>query len=131
MPIKESLYPEHWIAKAKQDLRRAEILFNAEDTEGAGFNLQQAIEKSLKAFLLANGWELKRIHDLIKLLNHAVSYDPELDKYRNMCEQVTEYYIEDRYPFFGTSSPDSEDIEDTLKKTNELIGLIEVKLGKK
>ena len=42
------------------------------DPDAAGFYLQQAMEKYLKAFLLSKKWKLKRTHDLEVLLNEAV-----------------------------------------------------------
>jgi hypothetical protein len=41
MPHKESLYPQDWFAKARQDVRTVEILLReAGDAEVAGFHLQ-------------------------------------------------------------------------------------------
>ncbi len=53
MPREESLYPADWIRIAEKDLRRVERLLDDQDPEGAGFHLQQAVEKFLKAFLLS------------------------------------------------------------------------------
>jgi hypothetical protein len=51
MPLEESLYPQDWFAKARQDIRTVEILLREEgDTEVAGFHLQQAVEKYLKGY---------------------------------------------------------------------------------
>jgi len=55
MPRKESLYPTDWLRIAEKDLQRAEHLLEIHDAEAAGFYLQQAVEKFLKAFLLAKG----------------------------------------------------------------------------
>ncbi len=71
----ESLYPADWLRIAGKDLRRVEPLLDDRDPEGAGFHLQQAVEKFLKAFLLSKGWQLKRIHNLETLLNSALVYD--------------------------------------------------------
>ena len=129
MGIKESRYPGDWLAKAKQDLRRVRILFDADDTEGAGFNLQQAIEKTIKAFLLSNKWRLERTHDLVKLLNFAVHYKHKLEKYRELCEQTTEYYFEERYPIFYATSPSRKEIEWALDGAKELMDEIEAELA--
>lgn len=50
MPRKESLYPKDWFRLGEKEIRRAENLLRLEDLEGAGFNIQQAIEKYLKGF---------------------------------------------------------------------------------
>ncbi|HID62269.1 MAG TPA: HEPN domain-containing protein [Anaerolineae bacterium] len=76
----ESLYPADWLRIAEKDLGRVEHLLGVEDPEAAGFFLQQAVEKFLKAFLLSKGWELERIHDLEALLNAALVYDSSLTK---------------------------------------------------
>jgi len=76
MPREESLYPTDWLRIAEKDLGRTGHLLSMQDPEAAGFYLQQAVEKFLKAFLLSKGWKLERIHDLEALLNAALAYDP-------------------------------------------------------
>ena len=56
MPLEESLYPADWLRIAEKDLGRVEQLLDIQDPEAAGFYLQQAVEKFLKAFLLSKGW---------------------------------------------------------------------------
>ena len=73
MPPEESLYPADWLRIAQKGLIRVERLLTVRDHEAAGFYLQQAVEKFLKAFLLFKGWKLERIHDLEALLNRALS----------------------------------------------------------
>jgi len=71
MPREESRYPADWLRIADKDLERVGHLLDVRDPEAAGFYLQQAVEKFLKAFLLSKGWQLERIHDLEALLNEA------------------------------------------------------------
>jgi HEPN domain-containing protein len=73
MPPRDSLYPQDWFRIAEKDLKRAEHLLSIDDPEGAGYHLQQSVEKYLKGFLLYKGWKLKRIHDLEVLLNDALN----------------------------------------------------------
>lgn len=82
MPHEDSLYPADWLRVAEKDLNRAEHLLSVHDAEAGGFYLQQAVEKFLKAFLLAKGWKLERIHDLEALLNRALRYEPLLEPFR-------------------------------------------------
>ncbi len=124
MAARESLYPSDWFSKAAKDLQRVEILLKAADVEGAGFHLQQGLEKYLKGFLLSKGWELERIHDLVKLLNQAVQYCSNLETFRSLCKQVTNYYLIDRYPFFDFSEPSCAEIRQALDKAKELVDKI-------
>lgn len=73
-----------------------------DDVDDAVFHLQQAIEKYLKGFLLARGWTLKKIHDLEALLDDAVQYDPALEQFRPLAQEVTGYYLIERYPAVET-----------------------------
>lgn len=79
MRRKESLYPMDWFKIGDKELERANNLLSLDDLEGAGVNIQQAIEKYLKGYLLSKGWKLRRVHDLEVLLNEAISYDPSFE----------------------------------------------------
>jgi HEPN domain-containing protein len=120
MPDKESFIPKDWLKKAEEDLKGAEILLKEGSLGIAGFLLQQAAEKYLKGYLLSKGWELKRIHDLVDLLNEVVTYDKSFDIYRSTCQQITEYYTEERYPFLDTSELTREEIETALNEVKSL-----------
>ncbi len=120
MPDKESFIPKDWFKKAEEDLKGAEILLRENSLGIAGSLLQQAAEKYLKGFLLSRGWQLKRIHDLVDLLNEVVTYDKSFDIYRSTCQQITEYYTEERYPFLDTSELTREEIETALNEVKSL-----------
>jgi HEPN domain-containing protein len=101
---KGETYPFEWINKAEQDLGRVAKRLVEGDTEDAAFHLQQAIEKFFKGFLLSTAWKLKKIHDLEALLDDAVRVAPKLEAYRALCQQVTGYYLAERYPITGGGS---------------------------
>lgn len=121
MPRKESLYPTDWLRIAEKDLQRAEHLLEIHDAEAAGFYLQQAIEKFLKAFLLSNGWKLERIHDLEALLNDALMYDSSLDEFRSACQKITAFYFVERYPFVTGTDLTEEDVRSSRDQVQQLI----------
>jgi HEPN domain-containing protein len=126
MPRKESLYPQDWFAKAQKDLRTVEILLREQgDAEVAGFHLQQAAEKYLKGYLLSQGWELQRTHNLEALLNEAVRFEPGLERFRNLCEEATDLYTLERYPFFYSLGVTAEDISRLLTQLRQLIEQVE------
>lgn len=122
MPHKESQYPDDWIRIAEKDWRRVESLLNAHDQEAAGFFLQQATEKFLKAFLLSKDWKLKRIHDLELLLNEALLHNNSFEKYRSVVQKISGFYFVERYPFILEIGLTEEDIK---KSVFEVKGLIE------
>ena len=118
---KESLYPQDWFRIGDKELKRAENLFKLGDFEGAGINIQQAIEKYLKGFLLSKGWNLRRIHNLETILNDVIKYEPTLEKFRQDCRKITYYYIEGRYPFFISSELTHDEIRNSLESAKSLI----------
>ena len=117
----ESLYPADWLRIAEKDLGRVKHLLAVHDLEAAGFFLQQAVEKFLKAFLLSKGWELERIHDLEVLLNEALAYDPSLEPFRAVCQKVTGFYFVERYPFVVEAGLTAEDVRTSLEQVRGLI----------
>jgi HEPN domain-containing protein len=121
MPREESLYPADWLRIAEKDLGRVEHLLDVHDPEAAGFFLQQAVEKFLKAFLLSKGWELERIHDLEVLLNAALAYDPSLEPFRAVCQKVTGFYLVERYPFITEAGLTEDDVRTSLEQVRGLI----------
>ena len=130
MRREESRYPKDWFRIGDRELRRAQNLLRLGDLDGAGFNLQQAIEKYLKGYLLAQGWELRRIHDLETLVNEAIIYDPSFEEFRAACQQITQFYIAERYPFTVSSELSEEEIKESLAITEGLIGKIRVLVGR-
>ncbi|MBI5235417.1 MAG: HEPN domain-containing protein [Deltaproteobacteria bacterium] len=121
MKNRASLLPKDWFHKGDIDIRRAEILLENNDAGGAAFHLQQAIEKSLKGYLIGKGWKLERIHDLEGLLDYAVDYNVGFEEFRVLCQEATEYYIEERYPFLMSSELTEDEVLLRIKKAKEFI----------
>ncbi len=126
MPPKNSLYPQDWFRIAARDIKRAEHLLSVDDPEGAGYHLQQAVEKYLKGFLLSKGWRLKRIHDLEVLLNDALKYEITLEPFRSLCQKISGYYILDRYPLPFAITLTKKEVRVSMNETEKLIQSLKV-----
>jgi HEPN domain-containing protein/predicted nucleotidyltransferase len=116
----ESLYPLDWLQWARDDLWRAELLLSHDDVYGAAYHTQQAVEKALKAFLLAQGWQLERTHDLPYLLRLASQYLPDLSAYEALCQRANQF-IGARYPGVVTPPPTREELDNWLQQVRNLI----------
>ncbi len=120
----ESLYPEDWFRVGARELKRAENLLGLNDLDGAGFNIQQAVEKYLKGFLLSKGWKLRRVHDLETLLNEVINHDASFEEFRQECLKITDYYVEERYPFTVASELTEEEVGNSLDIAKRMIDMI-------
>lgn len=114
--------PEEWFQKAREDVEAAELLLAHNGPVGAAaFHVQQALEKALKGFLLAHGWELRRIHDLDPLLKAAVVYDPTLEEFHELCLRVSQFYFDERYPGLQSSELTSDEVQEALESSGPLL----------
>ncbi|GIK73037.1 MAG: hypothetical protein BroJett021_20250 [Chloroflexota bacterium] len=130
MSAVDSSLPQDWLNLADMDAQAATILL-AEDGPLmiVAFHLQQAMEKSLKGYLLATGWQLRRLHDLELLINEATRRDVGFAEFLEPSQRITEYYIESRYPI-GVQSPlDKEALLADLAIVKRLQYLIQSKLS--
>ncbi len=96
-------------------------MLEKDDAEAAGFFLQQSLEKYLKAFLLQQGWKLRKIHELDTLLYDAKEFNPSLNNYLDLCERVSGYYFAERYPPLCALELTSEDIQKDINDAEKFI----------
>jgi HEPN domain-containing protein len=102
-----------WLAKARDDLSTVELLltFDAFPHAIAAFHCQQAVEKSLKAFLAAHDIPFLFRHDLGYLLDLCRQADPECAALEPHIRGLTPYAVEMRYPADLPLKPAREDVE--------------------
>ena len=62
------------------------------------FYFQQAAEKYLKAFIICNGLNFSKLHDLVHLLKTCSEHEPTLEKLKEDCILLSSAYIDTRYP---------------------------------
>ena len=125
MAPQDSEYPEDWLQTAEEDYRMGLYLLEGGYPRGAGYNLQQAIEKFFKAYLIRQGWRLQRTHDLVELLEDALQYDTTLEEYRSVCGQVAKYSTAGRYPTTRDSDSPVMSDENARAALAEITPLIE------
>lgn len=89
-----------WFLKAEHDLLNIRNNLAAENvpTDTVCFHAQQSIEKLLKGLLVANGRNIAKTHDLVKLLSDVGDLAPELLLMEDLLEEISEYGVGMRYP---------------------------------
>ena len=99
-----------WLGKAEHDLAGAEKLAQGGDPywDLVVFHAQQAVEKFFKALLVVNGERPPKTHDLVKLLDLAAEFAPQLDVFRADCEFLSPLALMSRYPGYDLASPETD-----------------------
>lgn len=91
-------YIESWLNKAEHDLITAQRLLEIEPVilDNACFHCQQAMEKYLKAYLIYNGLDIERTHNIIALLDQCANFDPVFGAIDPL--DINAYAVQGRYP---------------------------------
>ncbi len=89
-----------WLTKGRQDLAAANWLFrNPQGLYNAvGFHCQQAIEKSLKAYLTWHDQPFEKTHSLVALAAQCMLFDSDFESLREAAIILTPYAVTSRYP---------------------------------
>lgn len=109
-----------WVKFAQDDLRSAEILLKEGIFNEVCFHAQQCAEKIIKSFMALRGRLIPKTHRLIDLLEDVLEVDSRLEKIRQECIVLDQYYIPTRYPdaVIGskpTGLPSLQDAEEALQ----------------
>jgi HEPN domain-containing protein len=102
MPPKDELV-RAWLVKAQRDLvvARYALTGNPSVPEAACFHAQQAVEKALKATLVAREIEPPRTHVVEVLLSRCGPLDPRFELLAPRCAWLTQFALAGRYPDVG------------------------------
>jgi HEPN domain-containing protein len=109
--------PRELLALAENDYQAALILAHADDpqTDAAGFHLQQAVEKSLKAWLALKGIDYPRTHDLNPLLGLLEDQDENIEPFWNLLE-LNPFAVQFRYELPGEDFSNFEQLARLAKQ---------------
>jgi len=96
----EKEFIEKWIKKADEDFGFAAASLNEEFEyfPQICWHFQQAAEKYLKSYIIANSLEFRKIHDLSALLKTCSAKNSSFDSLSEECKHLQKYYVETRYP---------------------------------
>jgi HEPN domain-containing protein len=92
--------PREWLRYAEGDWRVAEREMRSREPvyHTICFLCQSAAEKFLKAYLIAQGWQLEKTHDIVELLGLCAEYNAELGAMLLEGATLNEYIVAGRYP---------------------------------
>ncbi len=92
--------PGEWLRYANENLRVAEYALELPEPawHTICFLCQSAAEKFLKAYLVAQGWNLQKTHDIVVLLRFCSDYDNIFTGLLQDGAILNEYISAGRYP---------------------------------
>lgn len=112
-----------WIKKAEEDLTVIKKLteFEIVASSAVCFHCQQAVEKYLKAFLIANEREIYRTHNIEFLLSECSEIDRDFSEIDPL--NLTDFGVDVRYPgdFYTPSDADVRIYTDMAFQIKDLV----------
>ena len=122
--------PQDWFLLAAERLQAADVLYAQSGSTFTGIEvLHEALERYLKGFLIANGWRLRKVHDLTLLNDEAKKFEPRFGTFDDLCESLTEQFWAQHYPG-GDLSTVGSDYDMLRVQTGELVALIKTLISK-
>lgn len=120
-------YIESWLNKADHDILSAQRLLEIEPVilDNACFHCQQAIEKSLKAYLIYQGIDIQKTHDIIALLAQCSNFDTIFETIDPL--DINSYAVQGRYPD-SNLMPEKQEAESYYKLALEIKTLVMEKI---
>jgi HEPN domain-containing protein len=118
-----------WLSRAPDDLKWSRHNLDGSFHREACFTCQQAAEKGLKAYLLAQGTPIARTHSLVRLLRQCLAFDQGFGAFLTGCQTLDDYYAPTRYPDVVSAAEFTvERAEAALAVASELVSFIQAKI---
>ena len=100
-----------WLAYANENLESAKVLLDKSLYNPCLQNVQQAVEKMLKAALIEFSIKLKRTHSISELMLMLTEKGIDIDLTEDECDLLDSIYLPSKYPIgsaLPSFEPDSE-----------------------
>ncbi len=119
--------PDHqpWLDKADRDLRTAQLVIGDDPPmpDLGCYHAQQAVEKWLKALLVARRRAFRPVHDLVYLTQLCAQEEPAFAELIPAADQLNEFAVGVRYPE-GGQDPTESDAERSFQQATRFRDLV-------
>jgi len=124
---------KEWLFEADEDFDFASVGLANQDRffSRICFLFQQAAEKYLKAFIVANNLPFKKIHDLPQLLKICRQKEESFKMLLEETKFLTDFYIDTRYPAFWPVGRTRKEAENAQKAAKTIGDFVKEKIGGK
>jgi HEPN domain-containing protein len=116
-----------WLLKSHSDLHTAQQIGNLADghLDAGIYHCQQAAEKVLKGFLIFHGKPFEKVHDLGKIIEHAMSVNPAFQQYEDAADILTPYSMAYRYPDeLGFLEPSRAEFDEAVRHAASIVEFV-------
>jgi len=114
-----------WIEKASRDIKAAKVLKENDcGNDMVAFHCQQAVEKLLKAYIIAKTGVIINSHSLVYLCKEAEKHNSEFREYMKDCAFVNQFYIETRYPADEPLIVSDEEADECIAISNKIYSMV-------
>ena len=125
---------ERWLERAEDDLKFARVGLKEGFYSQVCFLSQQAVEKSLKAFLISRGVLYPKTHKLTDLAEACSKLDRRIERFNKDFRILDEFYIPTRYPdaipgSLKGFSPSKKRAEEALEMAEKIKAFIEAAIS--
>jgi HEPN domain-containing protein len=110
-----------WLNKADEDYGFACAGMEFADYFGQiCFHFQQAAEKYLKAFIIANELRFRPVHNLLEPLAICREASPDAEELHQACSFLNPFYIDTRYPVHWPTAHDASTAVKARQATEQI-----------
>lgn len=114
-----------WFRKAEHELaylEHAPLDLDDPPTDTTGRLAHMVVEYCLKAYLVLNKKKIKKIHDLVKILDLCIAarQDGEFEDLRIDCQTLTRYKINFAYPSHFIEAISIEEAKAAIEKARRI-----------
>ena len=117
-----------WFSFAKDNLLSASVLLESKLFNPCLQNIQQSVEKYLKAFLLAKKQRIRKTHSINELNIMLQDIDVHIGLSDEDCELLDTIYLPSKYPLGGIL-PDFEPDYDLCRNCLNIAQAVEKKIN--
>ena len=89
---------QRWLEYAKENLASAKLLLQSGLYNPCLQNVQQAVEKALKAILIEKAIKLKKTHDILTIKCLLQDHHLNVDLSDDECDFLNSIYLPSKYP---------------------------------
>jgi HEPN domain-containing protein len=118
-----------WLSYADENFDVSMLAFNHGHLNSSLQNVQQAVEKYLKAIIIEKSMELKRTHSIRELVSLLSSSDIIVDINDDEQDLLDSIYIPSKYPVYS-ALPDAMPTPDICEEALKIVKRVKTSLNR-